>query len=101
MSDLHCYYTDEHTVIAESLEDARKNWDEWTNTHREDYDDDEMWEDAHFIAQIPDEKVFAVFVEDELKNQPEGVVIDGAVWKATSKAWAVSQGCGYLCSVEF
>ncbi len=99
---LHCFYSDEHTVVASSLEDARQNWDEWTNTLREQYDDDEQWEDAHDIAQIPDENEFSVFVEDELlKAKPEGVVIDGAVWKATARAWATSQGRGYLCSVEF
>jgi hypothetical protein len=99
--DLHCYYTDEHTVIAESIEDARQNWDEWTYTKREHYDDNESWEDAHFITQIPDEKEFSVLVEDDLKNKPDGVVIDGCVWRATAKAWAASQGRGYLCSVEF
>ena len=101
MTELHCFYTDEHIVVAKSLEDACENWDEWTNTHYEDYDDDDAWEDAHFIVQIPDEKTFAVFVEDELKTKPEGVEIEGAVWKATSRAWAESQGRGYLCGSEY
>lgn len=98
---LHCFDNGEITVIAASLEEALQKWDEWTFTSKEQGYDDEEWEEAHDIFQIPDERLLTLFIEDELEDRPEGVVIDGALWKATAKTWAQSQGRGFLCSVEY
>lgn len=100
MTTLHCFANEDHTVVAESMDEALQNWDAWTFTTQEGYDAEE-WEEIHDIQQIRDDYLMALFIEDELKNKPEGVEIDGTVWKATAGAWAESQGRGLLCSVEF
>lgn len=98
---LHCYDNGHDTVIAESLEEAKSKWDEWTGTDRDYLMDDDDWEEIHDIDQIPDDRILNLFVEDELEHKPDGVEIDGSHWKATAGAWARSQGKGFFCSEDY
>ena len=100
-SDLHCFTNDHTMVVAETLDEARNKWDEWTCFSADGLDQDEI-EEEHDIHQIPDECKIPIFVEDELKHLPENLEITGGViWNATAKAWAQSQGTGYLCAEDY
>jgi hypothetical protein len=100
-SDLHCFSNYHTTVVAETLEEARSKWDEWTAFSPDGLDQDEI-EDEHDIHQISDATRLVIFVEDELKNKPQDVSITSdCIWSATSKAWAQSQGAGYLCGEDY
>ena len=103
MSEKHLYENGEFTIVASSIDEAKLIWDEETGTTRDLYNDDEAWEDAHEIYQVPDNRILTIFIEDELANKPDGLVItdSGCQWKATAKAWAQSQPRGYLCCTEF
>jgi hypothetical protein len=97
---LHCFTNEHTTVIAESLKEAKAKWDKWTFFDPIGYDQDEI-EDEHDIHQIKDEAILPIFVEDELKHKPEGLLIEGSVWKAPAGAWAACQGKGFLCSEDY
>ena len=100
-NSLHCFANGHTTVVAETLDEACNKWDEWTFFSPDGLDKDEI-EDEHDIYQISDTTRLAIFVEDELKNKPENLEITGdAIWSATAKAWAQSQGTGYLCGEEY
>ena len=99
--ELHCFENEHTVVVAANLEEARSKWDEWTFFSPDGLDEDDI-SDEHEIHQISDDRNINIEVEDELKNKPDGVVIkDDSVWTATAKAWAQSQGKGFLCSSEY
>ena len=99
--DLHCFTNGHTTVVAETLEEARCKWDEWTCFSSDGLYQDEI-EEEHDIHQISDDTRLSIFVEDELKDKPENMEIFGdAIWTAIAGAWAQSQGVGYLCGEDY
>lgn len=100
MSDnLHVYTNGPDKVVAENMEQARALLDEYAT---EDFDD-EIGEGME-VYQISDEQTITIFLEDEMKDYPQGSeFIDGNKCRveATAKAWARWNKVGFLCTENY
>ena len=100
---LRVYSNGADSVVAESVEDAWKVWEETTGEKRSDYEDEE-WLD------LPDKELLTIRYEHDTYNdlyteKPAGAAVwwdDGVEFvKATCSAWARLTGRGWLCSSEW
>jgi len=84
---------DADTVIAESADDARRAWCEFTG---EDLD---ACREEHEITPVDPDKVIGIWCDSTGKIAEPGH--GAAVIRFTAAMWVAREGRGFLCSSEF
>lgn len=88
MTNLHVFSNGYDSVVAESVDDAWKVWEEYSGESRADY------EKAYPLKAVHDEELILLLVENRGNDAYIRV-------QATAAEWCQGNGRGFLCSTEF